>query len=279
MNNNNITNNSNHNINQNNDLNNDPDANNGLLPRIWGPHMWESLHCITFNYPLRPTEEHKKSYRAFFEVVGYMLPCGSCRESFLDFMANGPNKITDEIFESRDTLTLWLYNVHNDVNHKLGVTYAITYEEVKQKYESFRVKCDPNQPGCIMNIEQRKISYCNEYEKDYPIVPYNVIKCFEVYALKRNIDFSSLDKINQLYVNNDKCDDWHDRNKKCDEIIKYMRTNAIPAIEQEGEFKGLPTIEELKLMALMTSSMNLTEISKAAKHLGYNIKKVYRFTN
>ena len=26
---------------------------------IWGPHLWFSLHTISFNYPLKPTENDK----------------------------------------------------------------------------------------------------------------------------------------------------------------------------------------------------------------------------
>ena len=35
-------------------------ANNGLLTKIWGPHLWKSLHCIAFGYPSNPTDDEKK---------------------------------------------------------------------------------------------------------------------------------------------------------------------------------------------------------------------------
>ena len=36
---------------------NSPD---GMLTSVWGPPMWHSLHTISFNYPIKPTNEQKK---------------------------------------------------------------------------------------------------------------------------------------------------------------------------------------------------------------------------
>ena len=38
----------------------DYNSNNGMLTNVWGPSMWHSLHCISFNYPVNPTCEEKK---------------------------------------------------------------------------------------------------------------------------------------------------------------------------------------------------------------------------
>ena len=48
----------------------------------WGNPGWEFLHTITFNYPLNPTSEDKDRYRQYFELVGKMLPCKYCRDSY-----------------------------------------------------------------------------------------------------------------------------------------------------------------------------------------------------
>ena len=37
----------------------DDSKTNGLITKIWGPHFWETLHCVSFGYPLEPTEEQK----------------------------------------------------------------------------------------------------------------------------------------------------------------------------------------------------------------------------
>ena len=33
----------------------------GMLTTVWGPSMWHYLHTMSFNYPVHPTKEHKKS--------------------------------------------------------------------------------------------------------------------------------------------------------------------------------------------------------------------------
>ena len=38
----------------------------GLLPELWGPDLWKSLHNISYNYPYNPTETDKKNYYDFF---------------------------------------------------------------------------------------------------------------------------------------------------------------------------------------------------------------------
>ena len=35
----------------------------GMLTTVWGPAMWHSLHTISFNYPVKPTQKEKKDYR------------------------------------------------------------------------------------------------------------------------------------------------------------------------------------------------------------------------
>ena len=67
----------------------DQDNNNnsyGMSTRIWGPHMWEILHIITFCYPESPSNEDKEKYKNFFILIGDILPCESCRISYKHFI-------------------------------------------------------------------------------------------------------------------------------------------------------------------------------------------------
>lgn len=266
----------------NNNTNNTNNANNqnlGLIASIWGPNVWRSLHLISFGYPVNPTNEDKKHYKTFFETLGYVLPCETCREHYRKMIKEEPNLLTDKVFENRATLTRWVYELHNAVNRRLCVHYDISYEDVVTLYESFRAKCDPNKDGCVMPDAERKKSYCNAYKKEYPVVPYRVAKCFEQYALARGVDFSHLNIVNNLIVNKIKNDEWDKRNEICDNLIKTMREDGINSLETSGKYKGLPTVEELKLISYMGSSMNLNKFVKPAEILGYDIKKKYRFSN
>jgi len=115
---------------------------NGLLPGIWGPPTWESLHATTFGYPVYPTQIDKIRYKLYFRGLGYVLPCGTCRESYIQLITtNGNTALTDNVFDNRRSLTFWLYNLHNAINEKINVKHNITYEEVVKKYETNRATC------------------------------------------------------------------------------------------------------------------------------------------
>ena len=60
----------------------DYNSNDGMMTSIWGPTLWHSLHTISFNYPVNPTEEQKKNYYDFFIGLKNILPCGACRINY-----------------------------------------------------------------------------------------------------------------------------------------------------------------------------------------------------
>lgn len=240
--------------------NQDDDLDNGLLPPIWGPPAWRTLHCITFGYPIDPTKEDKVHFKMFFKILGYVLPCKSCRLSYINFIKTGDTKMTDDVFKNRKSLTYWLYKVHEAVNKKIGVTYEITYEDLVETYESFRAKCSTNNKCLAASANKETEAFKNEYKVDCNIIPYNIAKYFKTYGEKRGVsDFNDLDKfknikkIKKSYI-------WDKRNNECYSIIKYMRENGIPSLETEGKFKGLPTVEELKLIARLSSNLHFDEI-------------------
>ena len=59
--------------------------NNGLMTKIWGPHMWFAINCVSFGYPVNPTQEQKRQYKTFFEFLGFVLPCEFCKISYQFF--------------------------------------------------------------------------------------------------------------------------------------------------------------------------------------------------
>ena len=56
-------------------------SDNGMMTAIWGPALWHSLHTISFNYPVNPTEEDKIRYYKYFKYLGKVLPCKYCRDN------------------------------------------------------------------------------------------------------------------------------------------------------------------------------------------------------
>lgn len=133
---------------------------NGLVTGMWGPHMWKSLHSITFCYPINPNDIDKGNYKKFFELIGEVLPCMHCRESYKKIIVGEKYNnaiLNDHVFDNRESLTKWLYYVHEAVNNELGINYHKSYEDVVRHYESFRSSCNNNSEKCVGKIKKYKL--------------------------------------------------------------------------------------------------------------------------
>lgn len=246
--------------------------NNGLITKIWGPPMWKALHSIAFGYPIEPTEEHKKNYMEFFIQTGNILPCKYCRESYKKFISEGCAKLTYKVMDNRESLTRWLYLLHNAVNIKLGVNYGVSYNDIVKKYESYRAKCSKNKDkekkakGCLMPLNLKANSYANAELKDCPIIPSEAVNACIMYGKLREVDNYFLDfaknisnKDNYIKLLGNKHDEgksiWDKRNRTCADIISKMRKDGTSSIETDGKWEGFPTIDELKLMLLASTNL------------------------
>ena len=103
---------------------------------IWGTHLWEFLHTMCHDYPLKPTDEHKKTFKMFIASLTTLLPCCICRKSFTLFYNNIP---IDAYLNDRQGVIFWMYIIHNIVNLKLGKRIFHFINAVK-KYEQYRFK-------------------------------------------------------------------------------------------------------------------------------------------
>lgn len=124
---------------------------------VWGPVGWTFVHSVAHGYPDDPAGFDRKNglpigttesrYKMFFVLLGSILPCKYCRESYIQYVTESPPKTC-----SRSSLTKWLWEIHNKVNAKLGAQYKGTdFPAVCAKYESFRARCsDPTALGCTI---------------------------------------------------------------------------------------------------------------------------------
>lgn len=115
---------------------NSPD---GMLTYVWGPPMWHTLHTISFNYPVKPSETQKKNYMKYFKSLGNVLPCRYCRDNYKENLKKIP--LTMKVFKNRANLSKWVYELHEMVNKNLGKKSGLTYEMVRDRYENFRSRC------------------------------------------------------------------------------------------------------------------------------------------
>ena len=115
---------------------NSPD---GMMTSIWGPPMWHILHTVSFNYPVEPTEEQKKNYYNFYSNLVNILPCRYCRENLCKNFKKLP--LNKSVFKNRDSLSRYIYAIHEEINKMLGKKSNLTYEMVRDRYEHFRSRC------------------------------------------------------------------------------------------------------------------------------------------
>ena len=110
-----------------------PGDDTGMQTRVWGPAGWLFLHSIAQNYPWKPTKEQQDSYLSFFKLVGNVLPCRYCRESYQKYITGIDNwkpsatesKNPDPLSE-QDFKTLIL-NKSSIINIKNKFIYRLLY--------------------------------------------------------------------------------------------------------------------------------------------------------
>ena len=99
---------------------------------IWGPHLWFSLHTISFVYPLNPNNNDKENYKNFFLSLKNVIPCVICKKNYIRHLNEHP---VENFLNSRRDLVYWVIDMHNLVNGEIGKK-ILSYETVMKKYET-----------------------------------------------------------------------------------------------------------------------------------------------
>lgn len=111
----------------------------GMLTTVWGPSMWHYLHTMSFNYPVKPTEQDKKNYKDFMLSLQHVLPCRHCRENLKNNYKAFPIEACH--MASRDKFSRYVYRLHETINKMLGKKSGLKYCDVRERYEHFRARC------------------------------------------------------------------------------------------------------------------------------------------
>lgn len=135
----------------------DYNSGDGMLTYVWGPALWHSIHTVSFNYPVHPTEKDKREYRKWILGLVHVLPCRYCRENLKKNMKELP--LTMERMKSRETFSRYIYELHEHVNTMLNKRSGLSYEDVRERYEHFRTRCFQEktiESGCITPLYGKK---------------------------------------------------------------------------------------------------------------------------
>lgn len=253
-------------------------ANNGMITKIWGSAGWLFNHTVTFGFPLQPTDQQREDYLAYFRLLGEVLPCGYCRDSYRRFIEEPDTRLDRRVVENRETLTRWFYQIHEKVNRKLGLRYLITFADVVRRYESFRARCTGGHQalGCTDPL-RRGYSFREAKREAAPVIPMALaaqyLRMAEIRGLDLETDGAWYRAVRERVDDNDlwslvETPLWEARDEHCVEIIRYMREHGIPTLEAEGPWQGYPTREELLLILHLCSQVNLEELTAIAQRVG-----------
>ena len=111
-----------------------------VSPAEWGPKAWELLHSIvehvgnhTKNNLIRDEQlELKLTLRQF----GSLLPCQKCQIHYREWIRLHMPDTTKYAEFLKEDMRKWVYDLHEDVNKRRGITSGITLESMKSRYES-----------------------------------------------------------------------------------------------------------------------------------------------
>lgn len=80
-----------------------------------GRATWAFLHTTAAYYPVSPTPAQQGHMRSLLSSLPALYPCGWCADDFGRAIAASP-----PVVSSRESLSKWLCERHNEVNVKLG---------------------------------------------------------------------------------------------------------------------------------------------------------------
>jgi hypothetical protein len=123
---------------------------------IWGPHLWFSLHTISFNYPLNPTQEERNNFKNFFLNLQEVIPCSICKKNYIRHLKEHP---IDNFLNNRKSLVYWVIDMHNMVNGEIGKK-ILSYDLVIKKYEEvYKKKIELNNNDDNYKKNNNKVNY------------------------------------------------------------------------------------------------------------------------
>lgn len=135
---------------------NDYNHGDGMLTKVWGPSLWHSLHVISFNYPVDPTNDDKTHYKELILNLQYILPCKHCRKNVAENFKKMP--LTMDHMKSRDTFSRYVYDLHELVNKMLKKKSNLSFCDVRERYEHFRARCTSTSSSTLKKIIMQRVA-------------------------------------------------------------------------------------------------------------------------
>jgi hypothetical protein len=100
----------------------------GILPRVFGPFMWATIHYICLGAPSELSKKEQEVYKTFFINLPPVMPCHSCGVNLIEHYKDLP---IDPFLKTKKDLFAWSVKIHNMVNKSLNKK-EITVEEAEK---------------------------------------------------------------------------------------------------------------------------------------------------
>jgi hypothetical protein len=120
--------------------------------RNWGEAGWTFLTSVALMFPKNATPKTRQEYLEFFKNIGNVLPCSLCEAHYNSYLTNHP--LPTETGGPRE-LSLWLHNLHNEVN-KNHDEKEWTYIEMVKQYMPIEMAKD------FLDLSEEEINEMNK---------------------------------------------------------------------------------------------------------------------
>jgi len=231
---------------------------NNIKPYFWGPKLWYSIFSFVAVYPENNiNDEIKNSARQFFMSIENLLPCKSCRSSYSKYIYEGNTNINNpKIFDSRNNLIEFVYNLRTKVNQKREIEYFINLNYLKKKL-NLMICNDDNKLDEIINnlietpiidssVEKKVFKYLKKYNYNINNT-FNIIKNIKEFLLNPNFNLKSPNF--KLFCK---------RNYKCRIIINKIYANVTA-----NDYNMIQSFENDKELHLQLLYLGCSILSKS----------------
>jgi len=123
----------------------------------WGPIFWALLHGLAERAGSAPMPglqgDEMRAWKGVLAFLPKTLPCEDCSMHAQNYILSHPIVIPENFQDLKTYVKTWLYNLHEDVNMRLGKP-SFLYSNLTQEYGSVPLK---NQYEVVQVLVKRAI--------------------------------------------------------------------------------------------------------------------------
>ena len=120
----------------------------------WGPIFWRLLHALAERAGSAPMMglrgDEIRAWKGIITTLCNALPCDDCRSHCITYLVSNPVNIPDNYSDIREYIRRWLFDLHSDVNLRLG-KQNLDYTQLTPIYSGLTLRQLFNTLEVVMN--------------------------------------------------------------------------------------------------------------------------------